>query len=334
MKPSIGTCSMGDAIHVRMYRDTDLPAVLDLLRAGLGESPLLKRTPDLFRWKHVDNPFGRSVLLVAEADESIVGLRAFMRWQLDFEGGVISCGRAVDTATHPAYQRRGIFKRLTMAALDVARDVGIQLIFNTPNERSRPGYLKMGWSDVGPIRVMVRPHPTRMPRRAATSFPTIEALAPGAAAISPGGSGVVGIHDRGTESVVVHGLRTPRSVEYMEWRFAGHPTARYAEVVRPAGAAVLRANLRKGRSELVISDALGPEPAEAVRAAVRGSKADYDVASFPRRSAGRRAARRAGMLSVPGVAALRLVAHPLETLDVDVLDPRSWRLALSDLELL
>ena len=65
---------MGEAIHVRMYRDEDLPAVLELLQAALGESPLLLRTPDLFRWKHIDNPFGRSVMLVAEVNETIVGL--------------------------------------------------------------------------------------------------------------------------------------------------------------------------------------------------------------------------------------------------------------------
>jgi len=40
------------------------------------------------------------------------------------------------------------------------------------------------------------------------------------------------------------------------------------------------------------------------------------------------------MLAVPGVAALQLVAHPLDSLDIDVFNPESWRLALSDLELL
>jgi hypothetical protein len=40
------------------------------------------------------------------------------------------------------------------------------------------------------------------------------------------------------------------------------------------------------------------------------------------------------MFPVPGVAALRLVARPIETLDVDVFNPESWRLALSDVELL
>ena len=326
---------MGDAIHVRMYRDEDLPAVLELLRAALGESPLLQRTPQLFRWKHIDNPFGRSVILVAEVDDTIVGLRAFLRWQLDHGGDLIECGRAVDTATHPGYLRRGIFKRLTMEALEVAHEVGIQLIFNTPNERSRPGYLKMGWSDVGPVRVLIRPHPTRLLRARQESFPSLDELVPLATPIDsdwrPAGDPA---HDQNDAESTQTGLRTPRSSPYLTWRFAAHPTARFGAVIRTSGTAVVRPNLRNGRAELVISDALGASPTEAVRAAVRGSKADYDVASFPPGSPGRHAVRRAGMLPIPGVAALRLVARPIDALDIDVLNPESWRLALSDVELL
>jgi GNAT superfamily N-acetyltransferase len=326
---------MGDAIHVRMYRDEDLPAVLELLRASLGETPLLQRTPQLFRWKHIDNPFGRSVILVAEVDDTIVGLRAFMRWQLDHEGELIECGRAVDTATHPGYLRRGIFKRLTTEALEVATEVGIQLIFNTPNERSRPGYLKMGWSDVGPIRVLIRPHPSRLIRARQESFPSLDELVPPAIPIDsdwrpvddPG-------HDHTDADSTRPGLRTPRSSSYLTWRFAAHPTARYGAVVRTSGTAVVRPNLRNGRAELVISDALGASPTDAVRAAVRGSKADYDVAAFPPGSPGRHAVQRAGMLPIPGVAALRLVARPIEALDIDFFNPESWQLALSDVELL
>ena len=326
---------MGEAVQVRMYRDEDLPAVLELLRAALGESPLLLRTPELFRWKHIDNPFGRSVMLVAEVDEAIVGLRAFMRWQLDYGGDTVLCGRAVDTATHPAYLRRGIFRRLTTEALDVARDLGLQLIFNTPNERSRPGYLKMGWSDVGPIRVLVRPHPTRLVRGRHESSSGLDELAPMATPIeSDWQSPAQMTSGHSADESSRTGLCTPRSNEYLRWRFAKHPTARYGAVIHPSGTAVLRANLRNGRSELVISDTLGPDPTKAVRWAVRGSKADYDSASFPPGSPGRQASRRAGMLPVPGVAALRLVARPVEALEIDVLNPKSWRLALSDVELL
>jgi hypothetical protein len=45
---------------------------------------------------------------------------------------------------------------LTRAAIEEVRDQA-QLIFNTPNEKSRPGYLKMGWKEVGRISPWVRP---------------------------------------------------------------------------------------------------------------------------------------------------------------------------------
>ncbi len=145
-------------ITVRPYIDDDLAAVLDLLRAALGETPLLRRTPELFTWKHIANPFGRSIMLLAEVDGRVAGLRAFMRWDLVTpEGETLRCVRAVDTATHPDFQRLGIFRRLTLAALEQAAADGIDMVFNTPNPKSGAGYLSMGWTEVGSIGVLAAP---------------------------------------------------------------------------------------------------------------------------------------------------------------------------------
>ena len=153
---------MADPVVVRPFEDADLAGVLDLLRSSLGESAVLERTPELFAWKHLDNPFGRSLLLVAEdearPDRPIVGLRAFMRWELVTPGGDrVRCVRAVDTATHPEYQRRGIFRRLTLSAVEQAEADGVDMVFNTPNPKSGAGYLSMGWQEVGPIGVLAMP---------------------------------------------------------------------------------------------------------------------------------------------------------------------------------
>ena len=98
---------------------------------------------------HPVDPFGRSFMLVAETDGRIVGLRAFMRWEFVAGDRRFRAVRAVDTATHPDHQGKGIFSRLTLEALDSLRDQA-DFIFNTPNEKSLPGYLKMGWSDRRP----------------------------------------------------------------------------------------------------------------------------------------------------------------------------------------
>ena len=79
--------------------------------------------------------------------------------------------RAVDTATHPDHQGRGLFTALTLHALEACRAEGVAFVFNTPNDVSRPGYLKMGWREVGRPAAAARSN-----RAAATSFPS-----PGAA---------------------------------------------------------------------------------------------------------------------------------------------------------
>jgi predicted N-acetyltransferase YhbS len=95
----------------------DESEVLALLDAALGAGPAGARPVAFFRWKHFENPFGPSFMLVAEADEQVVGLRAFMRWEFVAEGRRFRAVRAVDTATHPDYQGRGIFSALTRQAI-------------------------------------------------------------------------------------------------------------------------------------------------------------------------------------------------------------------------
>ena len=125
-------------VDVRPYRDADEQAVLGLLSDALGGGPAGTRPAEFFRWKHLENPFGRSFMLVAEADGRIVGLRAFMRWEFVAGDRRFRAVRAVDTATHPDHQGKGIFSRLTLEALDALRDQA-DFVFNTPNEKSLPG---------------------------------------------------------------------------------------------------------------------------------------------------------------------------------------------------
>jgi glycosyltransferase involved in cell wall biosynthesis/GNAT superfamily N-acetyltransferase len=143
-------------IDVRPMTGGDTTAVIDLLGAALGRSDD-KRYNELFAWKHRSNPFGMSPGWVAVDSGDIVGVRLFMRWRFRRGNQTLSAVRAVDTATHPDHQGRGLFTRLTNEALAACLTDGIDFVFNTPNAQSRPGYLKMGWRDVGRPRVAIRP---------------------------------------------------------------------------------------------------------------------------------------------------------------------------------
>ncbi len=85
-----------------------------------------------------------------------MAFRALMRWEFVRGGVVLRAVRAVDTATDPEYQGRGLFRSLTMHGLEHVRAEGVDFVFNTPNTQSRPGYLKMGWREVGRLPAAVR----------------------------------------------------------------------------------------------------------------------------------------------------------------------------------
>lgn len=137
---------------IRKAVAADKENIVGLLKISLGEG-LLKKSAPIWEYKHEDNPFGTSYVLVAEEDQQLIGVRALMAWNWQKGLQQWKAYRAVDTATHPAHQGKGIFKQLTLQALNAVGEASPCFIFNTPNSQSKPGYLKMGWKAVGKIRL-------------------------------------------------------------------------------------------------------------------------------------------------------------------------------------
>ena len=137
---------------IREATEFDIPSIVELLKLSLGES-LMPKSTAFWRWKHIENPFGKSPVLLACDGDNVVGVRAFMLWEWRHQNQIIRSARAVDTAIHPDYQGKGIFIKLTQALLNQCRDFKIEFIFNTPNEKSLPGYLKLGWQKIGRLSI-------------------------------------------------------------------------------------------------------------------------------------------------------------------------------------
>jgi GNAT superfamily N-acetyltransferase len=135
--------------NIRVATERDIPAILKLFKLALGTeggAPI----ESFWRWKHIDNPFGVSPVLLAFDKDQLIGLRAFMRWQWQYQNKTLQAFRAVDTATHPAYRGKGIFSKLTKALVEELKaSEPSSFIYNTPNSQSKPGYLKMGWRVLG-----------------------------------------------------------------------------------------------------------------------------------------------------------------------------------------
>jgi hypothetical protein len=211
-----------------------------------------------------------------------------------------------------------------MESLDLARDQAIDLVFNTPNPKSGAGYISMGWREVAPIGVMVRPRVGRSVAPKAGVAPTLTEVIPASKPFLP--------TDRPDRPP--RGLRTVRTHQYQSWRFGNHPTVRYGVIGSNHGAAVVRAGVRGSRTELVLSDLVGDAASTEVRNAARANRARYMAGFFSKGSPERSSAMAAGMIPVPRIKALQLVALPLTDVDIDVFDLGCWDIATSDLELL
>lgn len=211
---------------IRHATESDLPQIVGLMKSSLGESLIPKSEP-LWVWKHEKNPFGRSFVLVAEEDGRLIGLRAFMQWKWNWKSKEYRAIRAVDTATHPSHQGKGIFKKLTLQLLEECKNDGIDFVFNTPNGQSRPGYLKMGWEQQGRMPMKIKltnvfkiaarklfyktdpDAPYHDPTPAANWQKPLDLLADAKIMTTP--------------SL----LETPFSKEYVQWRYADNPLFNY-----------------------------------------------------------------------------------------------------------
>lgn len=148
--------SVDDEPVLRRATGLDRPKMLELVRIALGEGSI-PRTEAFWRWKHEQSPFGRSPIMVMEAEGRIVSLRVFLRWRWRFGGQTLKAVRPVDTATHPDWRRRGLFERLTRELIDMMRREGVAFVYNTPNPHSGRGYQKLGWHIVGRPSIWIRP---------------------------------------------------------------------------------------------------------------------------------------------------------------------------------
>jgi GNAT superfamily N-acetyltransferase len=318
---------MADELTVREATDGDLPAVLELLQSSLGWVPD-EQYAAFYRWKHHDNPFGRSPAWVAVDGERIVGLRVWLRWRFLRAGRSWDAVRAVDTATHPEYQGRGIFRRLTTSSLEVLREQGVAHVFNTPNEQSRPGYLKMGWVEVGKLPAAVR---FRSPAAAAKA---LKARVPAGKWSLPSDAGQPALEvlaDDGAVADLVAALaddriRTDLDVEVLRWRY-GFAPLHYRGLTVDGAIGLFRLRRRGPAVECVVGHLLAPDARRRARllsriASVSGADQVLQLTDRPH--------HRRGFLPLPGggpVLTWRAITHTEAPLLED------WDLTMGDVEL-
>ncbi|WP_395293271.1 GNAT family N-acetyltransferase [Kitasatospora hibisci] len=338
----------------RPLTEPDLPAVLDLLTASLAGGPTGTRTAEFFRWKHRLNPFGASPGLLAETPEGrLAGVRLFLRWHWHegATGRTVTAVRPVDTATHPDFQGRGIFRRLT---LDLLGQVGEQaeLVFNTPNGNSLPGYRRMGWQELGHVPVALRPvRPTAFARgvRAALARRPAGPAAPADCRLPTAGDWFEAqsadgplaelLRERIAADAADPRLAVRRTPEFLRWRYGHAPGLDYRVLTchrggELTGLAVGRPRRRGPLAEFTLADVLvrpgdRDSAARLLRAAARESGCDHVATHLSPGTEAAAAALRAGYLRAPRTGVTLAARTPAGPTRLTLAD---WRFSLGDLE--
>ncbi|MCX2837905.1 GNAT family N-acetyltransferase [Salinimicrobium sp. MT39] len=304
---------------IREATHKDIPQILKVLKASLGETSS-KKTEEVWRYKHIDNPFGESLVLVAEEEKKIVGVRAFMRWRWQRGEEVFSAFRAVDTATHPKHQGKGIFKKLTLQALEIGKERGDHFVFNTPNDQSKPGYLKMGWEEVDKLKITLRPLNLLQFSNSKMEY------------------GVSGNKDVINELLKTHHeqlkasgqIFTPKDIAYIKWRYLDNPLQKYKVIFDEKYFIAGYVKERKKINELRVSDAIlaksGTKPAKI--AILRLAK--LSGAKFLSISPDTVIPFKTGITGNFGPV---LTYRPIKEHQQEFLNLKSWAYSLGDLEL-
>lgn len=210
-------------MEISEAKHSDIPEIISLLKKSLGES-LLPKSEAYFIWKHYNNPFGESKILLAKESGKIIGIRAFMKWKWTNNEQTVDAVRAVDTATDPDFQGKGIFRTLTMAAVESCKNEGIAFVFNSPNQISIKGYLKMGWYAIGKMPILLSPgsfFPKKFSEEKANAIYMDYNVA----------SALEKLNSSWRLSERNKIMHTPISYDYLKWRYLDCPVAKYGAII-------------------------------------------------------------------------------------------------------
>ncbi|WP_417448408.1 GNAT family N-acetyltransferase [Idiomarina abyssalis] len=288
----------GDELSITPLASVDTLKILDLLCGSLSTVGATAKTAKFWQWKHEDNPFGVSVGLCAHStgNSSLVAVRPFMKWALRLPDQSVVCAlRPVDTVTHPDWRGKGLFTKLTRAAIDDVDKDSAKLLFNTPNSSSFPGYIKLGWSCAEELAVAIK---INRVSHFVSRFLLNRRIEVGLkwSNISAGGTkSATSVSENELNSVLAWcaeaddrrpavGLRTFRNIEFLKWRYVDQPNVDYGFFIRKRddgqleSVVVVRLEERKGIVGALIQDVfLGDSTEKSVANALKCLGRDLNV---------------------------------------------------------
>ena len=143
---------------IRDYEEGDEDEIFELTKAVWGKDvPEKERWIKGWRWMHIDNPAGTSIIWLAEDDSKIVSQYPVILENMKIRDKILKGAQLIDTMTHSQYRRRGICSTLGKKTLNEIENRETHLVYCFPTQQVYPLHIKSGWLDVCAFQVMVKP---------------------------------------------------------------------------------------------------------------------------------------------------------------------------------
>ncbi len=212
---------MKDSWICRDYQRGDEYQILTLYKA------VNKREMTLghWTWKFAKNPFGESVIKLMFDDNKLVGHYAIIPMKVKVQNKVVKAALSVNTATHPDYERQGIFSYLAEETYKKCQQEGFGFVYGFPNSKIyQPRIKKVGWKGFGKMTALEKKLEVQMPRE----MQRRESIHP----VEKFDERVNLLWNKTKKS---YSVTVPRTQEFLNWRFAEHPTVEYSKFIFQGG---------------------------------------------------------------------------------------------------
>ena len=121
--------------------ENDIQEVVELININLNQ----RHTVNFMRWKHLENPNGKSIGAVAVKNYKIIGVVFYLPTYFETSSGTkVRCLRPVDGCTAKKERGQGVFKELMKYCLSLFKNQ-YDLLLANPNKYSYPEFLKLNW---------------------------------------------------------------------------------------------------------------------------------------------------------------------------------------------
>jgi predicted N-acetyltransferase YhbS len=247
-------------IHIRLAEEGDKSQILKLLNQVFSQQQhtRFERGESFWNWKYETSPFGESSIMVAVDEENIVAVGNLWPWEFSCRATMIKALQPCDSVVHPNYQGRGLFSRMRMQGINLAKSLDYNLIFNFPNEQSLPAYLSLGWTYVGKIEWWVKIlKPINLIKGKFSSVQIVAEKIDEKYAIDPVKLNRISSYAENFDNYI----KINHSVEYFNWRFVQHYNRMYGMVSAGEGrhecCAVFAVNKKGNSREMVVMELIG-----------------------------------------------------------------------------